>query len=172
MKGYDLHKSGSRVNELLERQFIVPTLNTIPNKDTLSWQDGTYNTSFRIGEFCRVKKDNHYEFYRLDDIENGIAIWRATSASSLPEGSDYYTKEETNNKIYEELNKIALVGESIKNVTQQEYNNIVATGQISDNILYFVKEGQDPIALYIGTVLIAQKEEGQKGFTYNFPIIF
>ena len=55
MKGYELHKTGARVKELLERQFIVPTLDSIPTETTTSWQDGEYVVHFRVGEICRVK---------------------------------------------------------------------------------------------------------------------
>ena len=50
MKGYELHKTGSRVNELLERHFIVPTLESVPNENTRNWTDGEYSVDFRIGE--------------------------------------------------------------------------------------------------------------------------
>jgi hypothetical protein len=37
LKGYYLNKTGDRVKQLLDRQFIVPTLNNIPNEQTNSW---------------------------------------------------------------------------------------------------------------------------------------
>ena len=54
MRGYNLNKTGERVSELLSRQFIVPTLQEVPNENTLSWIDGEYNIQFRIGEFFSI----------------------------------------------------------------------------------------------------------------------
>jgi hypothetical protein len=60
----------------------------------------------------------------------------------------------------------------VERLTEEEYNELVANGQIDQNSIYLIVLNDDPIALYIGTTLIAQREEGSKGFTYNFPIIF
>ena len=173
MKGYELHKSGARVNELLERQFVVPTLDTIPTETTISWQDGEYVVEFRVGELCRVSVNNKWEFYRLHDINNKIAYWEKANASELPDMSDYYTKEETEQKIDEGLSSIVIPeDESIKNVTEDEYNAMFEANALSDKTMYFVSKDGSPIALYIGKVQIAVREEGSKGFAYNFPIIF
>lgn len=40
--GYHLGMSGDRVNELLSRQFVVPTLTDKPDTNTNSWVDGKY----------------------------------------------------------------------------------------------------------------------------------
>lgn len=173
MKGYELHKSGARVNELLERQFIVPTLDFIPTETTISWQDGEYVVHFRVGEICRVKIGDNWQFYRLYDISSGKAIWNKTNASESLDLSDYYTKEETAGKIEEEISKIEFPeDESIKNVTEDEYNALLEADTLSANTMYFVSKDGSPIALYIGKVQIAVREEGSKGFAYNFPIIF
>lgn len=173
MKGFELHKTGARVQELLERQFICPTLSDVPNEDTLTWQDGTYVVSFRIGEICRVGVNDEWQFYRLTDITNGKAVWNKTNASDAPDLSDYYTKEETNNKIQEEISAITFPeDESIKNVTEDEYNAMFEADTLSDKTLYFVSKDGSPIAIYIGKIQIAVREEGSKGFAYNFPIIF
>ena len=173
MKGYELHKSGARVNELLERQFVVPTLDTVPTETTISWQDGEYVVEFRVGELCRVSVNNKWEFYRLHDINNKIAYWEKVNASELPDMSDYYTKEETEQKIDEGLSSIVIPeDESIKNVTEDEYNAMFEANALSDKTMYFVSKDGSPIALYIGKVQIAVREEGSKGFAYNFPIIF
>ena len=173
MKGYELHKSGARVNELLERQFIVPTLDFIPTETTISWQDGEYVVAFRIGEICRVKVEDDWQFYRLYDISSGKAIWNKTNASESLDLSDYYTKEETAGKIEEEISKIEFPeDESIKNVTEDEYNALLEADTLSANTMYFVSKDGSPIALYIGKVQIAVREEGSKGFAYNFPIVF
>lgn len=173
MKGYELHKSGARVNELLERQFVVPTLDTVPTETTISWQDGEYVVEFRVGELCRVSVNNKWEFYRLHDINNKIAYWEKANASELPDMSDYYTKEETEQKIDEGLSSIVIPeDESIKNVTEDEYNAMFEANALSDKTMYFVSKDGSPIALYIGKVQIAVREEGSKGFAYNFPIIF
>ena len=173
MKGYELHKSGARVNELLERQFIVPTLDSIPTETTISWQDGEYVVAFRIGEICRVKVEDDWQFYRLYDISGDKAIWNKANASEIPDLSDYYTKEEANDKIQEEISKIEIpADESIKNVTEDEYNALFESDTLSEKTMYFVSKDGSPIALYIGKVQIAVREEGSKGFAYNFPIIF
>lgn len=193
MKGFELHKTGARVNELLERQFVVPTLGTPPNEQTTNWEDGTYLVYFRIGEFCRVKEDKEWVFYRLVDIVEGKRIWAKANASEMPDISNYYTKEETDNRIEEHTpdlsdyyskeevdNKIeegvaSIVipeDESIKNVTEDEYNAMFEANTLSDKTMYFVSKDGSPIALYIGKVQIAVREEGSKGFAYNFPIIF
>ena len=173
MKGYELHKTGARVNELLERQFIVPTLDSIPTETTISWQDGEYVVAFRIGEICRVKVEDDWQFYRLYDISGDKAIWNKANASEIPDLSDYYTKEEANDKIQEEISKIEIpADESIKNVTEDEYNALFEADTLSENTMYFVSKDGSPIALYIGKVQIAVREEGSKGFAYNFPIIF
>lgn len=173
MKGYELHKSGARVNELLERQFICPTLDDIPNEETLSWKDGQYTVQFRIGELSRVKVNDEWQFYRLTDIANNKAIWSKANASEAPDLSDYYTKEETDKQIQDKISTITFPeDESIKNVTEDEYNAMLEADTLSSNTMYFVSKDDSPIALYIGKVQIAVREEGSKGFAYNFPITF
>lgn len=169
MKGFELHKSGARVNELLERHFIVPTLASAPDIDTSNWADGRYTVSFRIGELCRVKENDTWVFYRLQDINNGKYIWVKANASELPDMGDYYTKQEVDEKVA----AIPIPeDESIKNVTEDEYNEMLEADTLSDKTMYFVSKDGSPIALYIGKVQIAVREEGSKGFAYNFPIIF
>lgn len=148
MKGYELHKTGSRVNELLERHFIVPTLESVPNENTRNWADGEYLVDFRIGELCRVKEDQEWFFYRLVDIVDGLRVWQKANAPEIPED------------------------ESIKNVTEDEYKAMYDANTLSDKTLYFVSKDGSPVALYIGKVQIAVREEGSKGFAYNFPITF
>lgn len=173
MKGYELHKTGSRVNELLERHFIVPTLNSPPTESTQSWEDGSYLVEFRIGELCRVSENGEWVFYRLVDIDGNNRVWMKTNSSDLPDVSDYYTKEETDQKISEGVSSIVIPeDESIKNVTQDEYDAMKEADTLSDKTLYFVSKDGSPMALYIGGVQIAVREEGSKGFAYNFPIIF
>jgi hypothetical protein len=193
MKGYELHKTGARVNELLERQFVVPTLESPPTENTLSWEDGEYLVDFRVGELCRVRENEEWVFYRLQDIEDANRRWVKASASELPDMSnyytkeevntkfeehkpdlsDYYTKDETNQKITEGVSSIVIPeDESIKNVTQDEYDAMKEANTLSDKTLYFVSKDDSPFALYIGRVQIAVREEGSKGFAYNFPIIF
>lgn len=216
--GYHLRKTGERVNELLSRQFIVPTLSTAPTSATLKWEDGEYDVYFRVGEMCRVRQDDEWVFYRLDDIANGKAFWSNANASELPDMGDYYTKDEVDDKIKEhqpdlseyytadevdqrldekanstdlpnmseyytkkEADKkieesvssvVIPEDESIKNVTEDEYNAMFDANELSDKTMYFVSKDGSPIALYIGKVQIAVREEGSKGFAYNFPIIF
>lgn len=291
LKGYYLNKTGDRVKQLLDRQFIVPTLDSIPNSQTKTWQDGEYTVAFRIGELCRVKVNGEWEFYRLHDIVNNLRVWQKANAAEIPDLSDYYTKTEVDTKIQEhtpDLSNYYTKGqvddkineykpdltdyytkeqvndeieqcldeyytkqevdfeiqsykpdlsdyytkgqvhqeienaqpdltpyatkdnlkdaieaipptdlsdyptrnevsetvdlaissiqfpedESIKNITQEEYDALFEADGLSDKTLYFVSKEDYPVALYIGKILIAQREEGSKGFAYNFPIIF
>jgi hypothetical protein len=173
MKGFELHKSGARVNELLERQFVVPTLDVAPTETTSSWIDGKYVVAFRIGEMCRVNENGEWVFYRLQDISDGKCLWGKANSADMPDMSDYYTRDEVDDKITEAVTSIEIPeDESIKNVTEDEYNSLFETDSLSDKTMYFVSKDGSPIALYIGKVQIAVREEGSKGFAYNFPIIF
>lgn len=169
MNGYELHKSGARVNELLERHFIVPTLASAPSQKTLSWNDGKYVVSFRIGELCRVKENEQWQFYRLHDVVNGVAYWQKANASELPDMSDYYTKDDIDTK-FENIEYPE--DESVKTLSQSEYDELITNDSVATNTIYLVTSDGSPTALYVGKVLIAQREEGSKGFAYNFPIIF
>lgn len=173
MEGYHLNKTGERVSELLSRQFVVPTLGSVPTEQTRNWIDGEYLVDFRIGELCRVKVEEEWVFYRLVDIVGGKRVWANANASEMPDMSNYYTKEETEQKIEEGVASIVIPeDESIKNVTEDEYNAMFEADTLSDKTMYFVSKDGSPIALYIGKVQIAVREEGSKGFAYNFPIIF
>lgn len=173
-EGYRLGMSGDRVSELLNRQFIVPTLINKPDTTTNSWIDGQYTVEFRVGELCRVFEGGEYVFYRLNHIDDeGSRIWVKANASELPDMSEYYTKEEADSKIDEKIAKIEFPeDESIKNVTQEEYDAMFEADTLSDKTMYFISKDGTPTALYIGKVQIAVREEGSKGFAYNFPIIF
>lgn len=191
--GYYLRKSGERVSELLSRQFIVPTLPSAPTSTTLRWRDGEYDVDFRVGEMCRVRQGGEWVFYRLDDISNGVAVWSNANASELPDMTDYYTKQEVDSKLEDKADVDDLGdyytkrqvddlisdieapgggGGGVVYITQEEYDALKEADSIVERKIYFVTINDEPSALYIGKILIAQREEGQKGFTYNFPIIF
>ena len=191
--GYYLRKSGERVSELLSRQFIVPTLPSAPTSTTLRWRDGEYDVDFRVGEMCRVRQGGDWVFYRLDDISNGVAVWSNANASELPDMTDYYTKQEVDSRLEDKadvddlgdyytkrqvddlISDIETPGGSgggVVYITQEEYDALKEADSIVERKIYFVTINDEPSALYIGKILIAQREEGQKGFTYNFPIIF
>lgn len=194
--GYYLRKSGERVSELLSRQFIVPTLPSAPTSTTLRWRDGEYDVDFRVGEMCRVRQGGEWVFYRLDDISNGVAVWSNANASELPDMTDYYTKQEVDSKLEDKADVADLPdldnyytkrqvddlisdievpgggGGGVVYITQEEYDALKEADSIVERKIYFVTINDEPSALYIGKILIAQREEGQKGFTYNFPIIF
>lgn len=141
--GYYLNKTGDRVNELLSRHFIVPTLASVPTEHTTTWQDGEYTVAFRVGEQCRVNIDGNYKFYILTDVTNGIATWK------------------------EELNGNAII------LSEDKYAELETEGNIMFDRIYLILDDEgEPKQLYIGTILIAKKEEGSIGFAYNFPIIF
>ena len=191
--GYYLRKSGERVSELLSRQFIVPTLPSAPTSTTLRWRDGEYDVDFRVGEMCRVRQGGEWVFYRLDDISNGVAVWSNANASELPDMTDYYTKQEVDSRLEDKADVDDLGdyytkrqvddlisdietpgggGGGVVYITQEEYDALKEADSIVERKIYFVTINDEPSALYIGKILIAQREEGQKGFTYNFPIIF
>lgn len=194
--GYYLRKSGERVSELLSRQFIVPTLPSAPTSTTLRWRDGEYDVDFRVGEMCRVRQGGEWVFYRLDDISNGVAVWSNANASELPDMTDYYTKQEVDSRLEDKADVTDLPdldnyytkrqvddlisdievpgggGGGVVYITQEEYDALKEADSIVERKIYFVTINDEPSALYIGKILIAQREEGQKGFTYNFPIIF
>lgn len=191
--GYYLRKSGERVSELLSRQFIVPTLPSAPTSTTLRWRDGEYDVDFRVGEMCRVRQGGEWVFYRLDDISNGVAVWSNANASELPDMTDYYTKQEVDSRLEDKADVTDLGdyytkrqvddlisdieppgggGGGVVYITQEEYDALKEADSIVERKIYFVTINDEPSALYIGKILIAQREEGQKGFTYNFPIIF
>ena len=73
--GYYIDEYGDRIKELLYRHFIVPTINNIPNENTLSWEDNGNTVNFRIGESVRVIEDDIIYFYTLKDIKNSKAEW-------------------------------------------------------------------------------------------------
>ena len=79
LNGYYLNKTVDRVKQLLDRQFIVPTLDSVPTTSTRTWQDGEYEVEFRIGELCRVKINDTYEFFRLYDTIDNVYICRNTN---------------------------------------------------------------------------------------------
>lgn len=191
--GYYLRKSGERVSELLSRQFIVPTLPSAPTSTTLRWRDGEYDVDFRVGEMCRVRQGGEWVFYRLDDVSNGVAVWNNANASELPDMTDYYTKQEVDSRLEDKADVDDLGdyytkrqvddlisdiespgggGGGVVYITQEEYDALKEADSIVERKIYFVTINDEPSALYIGKILIAQREEGQKGFTYNFPIIF
>ena len=173
MEGYHLNKTGERVSELLSRQFVVPTLDSTPTAQTRSWVDGEYLVDFRIGELCRVKENDEWAFYRLQDIDGSIRVWVKANASEMPDLSDYYNKEETDSKIDEKIQAINFPeDQSIKYASRAEYDAWKEAGVVSDKTLYVIMEGGEPVELLIGSHQIAVKDLGSKGFPYSFPITF
>lgn len=164
--GYYIQESGDRIVELLSRQFIVPTLETIPTSGTTSWQDGDYVVDFRIGEFCRVLVNEDYVFYRLKDINNG-AVWVDATSADL---KDYYTKKQIDDKLAQ---IVVSGGSSVTVMTQEEYDILVSGDAVISNAIYFIVENNEPHSLYIGTFQIAKKGELENiSFPYTFPITF
>lgn len=232
--GYYLHKTGERVSELLERDYIVPTLKNTPNETTLFWKDGKYTHLFSVGDFIRVIIDSNIKLYRLLDIKENKALWKevilehqditgkqdvindletirsgaalgTTALQEVPE--EYITETELEEKGYltehqdiSSKQDVLVSGHNIKTIngvsilgsgnitisgsgtgggseviilTQSEYDSLVLGGNIKETSIYFIKEDNTPVALYIGSILIAQKDElGNISFPYNFPIIF
>lgn len=167
--GYYLQRSGERVNQLLSRQFVVPTLEDRPNESTLSWLDGDYEVVFRVGEFVRVPSGDDFVFYRLKDIKDGVAAWDDATSADM---SDYYTKKEVDDKI---ANLVISGGSSggVELISEEDYASKKENGEIVDNIMYFIVVDDEPYELYIGHHLIGKKGEIENlAFPYTFPIIF
>lgn len=166
--GYYLHKTGERVNELLSRQFIVPTLEDCPNETTLSWIDGGYEVVFRIGEFVRVPNGDDFTFYRLKDIKNGSAVWVDATSVDM---RDYYTKKQIDDKLANII--ISGGGGGVELISEEAYVSKKENGEIIDNVMYFIVVNGEPYELYIGYHLIGKKGEIENlAFPYTFPIIF
>lgn len=201
-KGYYLNKTGDRVNDLLSRHFIVPTINKIPDETTTQWEDGDYIVTFRIGEFVRVELNNDYTFYRLKDIKEGKAIWINVQEFDV---SDFYTKEEVEDKISnsvkdkadkattlsgyniddaytkqqidKKLSELIIPGGGgsggVEILTPEEYEEKKNSDSIVSNMVYLLLVDGDPFELYIGTILIGKKGDLENmQFPYIFPIIF
>ena len=164
--GYYIKERGERIVELLNRHYVVPTLENIPREDTRTWQDGNYEVKFRVGEFCRVLVDGEYVFYRLKDISE-VAVWEKATSADL---TNYYNKKQIDDKLAQ---IVVSGGSSVTIMTQEEYDTLLSGDAVIGNNIYFIVENDEPIALYIGTMLIAKKGEiGDMGFPYTFPIIF
>ena len=75
----------------------IPTLDTIPGTDTISYLNSTGTTvNFRIGDEVRVLEDGEYIFYRLYDLVDGVASWQESGSGMALlgniylQGADYY----------------------------------------------------------------------------------
>lgn len=158
--GYYLNKTGERVDTLLERQYIVPTLSTTPSDSTLTWEDGEYTVFFKIGDFCRVKMQEEYKFYRLQDINNSRAVWIE---------ENYYTKEEVNTAISTAIQNIP---KGVNILSIEEFESLKESENLKANEIYLIIEKDEPYELYIGSILIAKKSDIALGFPYNFPFNF
>ena len=167
--GYYIRKSGKRVETLLERHYIVPTLKETPNSSTVSWDDDGNEVLFRIGEFVRVPSGEDFSFYRLKDIKNGKAIWASATSADM---KDYYTKKEIDDKI----SNIIISGGGgggVELISEEDYAAKKENGTIVDNVMYFIVVNDEPYELYIGYHLIGKKGEIENlAFPYTFPIIF
>lgn len=109
--GYYSRITGDRLIELLNRQYTVPTLNSIPDSTTIKWMDGKYEVFFRIGEFVRVLIGDSYVYFRLKDIKDNHAEWEQLDSFKL---EDYYTKKDIDDKGY-------LTEQDISHLATKEY---------------------------------------------------
>ena len=105
---------------------------------------------------------------KQDVLLSGINIKTVNGESILGEGNIEFPKYE-----------IPVIPEGgggnseVVIITQSQFDSLLSEGKISETSLYFIKDGNTPIALYIGPILIAQKDElGNISFPYNFPITF
>lgn len=165
-EGYYLNKTGERVNTLLERQYVVPTLSNIPSDSTLSWEDGEYTVVFKIGDFCRVKIQEKYKFYRLHDINNSRAVWIEENKIDV---ENYYNKEEVNTAISTAIQNIP---KGVNILSIEEFASLKESENLKTNEIYLIIEKDEPYELYIGSILIAKKSDIALGFPYNFPFNF
>lgn len=140
--GYYLGITGSRFSALLERQYIVPTLESPPDETTNSWPDGEYIVQFRIGELCRVWEKDQWIFYRLQNISDSRYEWVRANDGGV---------------IY---------------LSYDEYESLRKEGAISKSMIYMIMDDNELIELRIGEILIAIKESANNGFPYYFPIVF
>ena len=89
-------------------EYTVPTLDTTPTSDTLTWTDSDNNLyMFFVGQLCRVPdttSEKGYKFYQLYDIKDGKAVWGEISGSgngvgkgnpNYP-GAEYFNDYENN----------------------------------------------------------------------------
>lgn len=169
--GYYIRKTGERIDELLSRQFVVPTLNNPPTKSTMTWADGAYEVKFRVGELVRVKNGNDYIFYRLKNVSKAGAIWEDITGADM---SNYYTKKEIDDKFSNiVIPDISGTGGGVEIVSEEEYAQKKKEGSIVDNVMYFIVVNNEPYELYIGYHLIGKRGEIENiSFPYTFPIIF
>lgn len=140
--GYYLGITGNRFSTLLERQYIVPTLDTPPDETISSWQDGEYTVEFRIGELCRVWTDNKWIFYRLENVQDGKYEWIEANTCGV---------------VY---------------LSYEEFDAMRQQGTLSQSTIYMIMEDGQLIELRIGEILIGIKESSNNGFAYYLPIVF
>ena len=164
--GYYLNKTGERVNTLLDRQYVVPTLSTPPSDSTLSWDDDGYIVEFRIGDFCRAEVQNEYKFYRLQDVNNSKAVWAEENKVDL---ENYYTKEEVTTSISTAIQSIP---KGVQILTIEEFEELQKNDSTETTQIYLVIKNEEPYELYIGDILIAKKSDIDLGFPYSFPFNF
>ena len=132
---------------------------------------GDYYTKDEVDDKIKEHQPDLSEYYTADEVDQRLD--EKANSTDLPNMSEYYNKEEADKKFEESVASVVIPeDESIKNVTEDEYNAMFDANELSDKTMYFVSKDGSPIALYIGRVQIAVREEGSKGFAYNFPIIF
>lgn len=77
---------GTRKDLLLQRRWIVPTLQSAPTTSTWAWNDNGITVYFNIGNQVRVynEQDDEYQFWKLYDIRaNGDRIWAPINSCAV-----------------------------------------------------------------------------------------
>ena len=126
-----------------------------------------------------VKKDLHDVEVRLNNKYSTINSNVTAHEKKIKQQDEQITiLKETDEK----LNKLAS-NEWIRVMTPDDYDRLPSNPNYADgtknptakqpNVLYMLVKYNRPVALYIGTVLIAKAQEnGSISFVYEFPIIF
>ena len=112
-------------------------------------------------------------------LNNTMSILQSTinvhDRKLLEQGDQLERMQEFNYRLEE-----ATRNEWVRVMTPEEYNRLSNVPNYDGdpyakkpNVLYMLVRFNKPIAIYIGTILIAQaRQDGSVGFAYDFPIIF
>lgn len=132
----------ARFESLLNNAYIIPTLGAVPDETTLVYVDGEYNVNFKIGDYCRVRNTDSeygYDFFRLYDIKDGVAVWSAaeTEGSGSASGETVLISLISNQSASDN----ALLGASIQVYDVNDDKNLVETTWQGTEVMVSVPKG-------------------------------